>query len=331
MNGLNDGLNTSKVGQGSGEVRPETTQSNKTRELLLATPVERSNSFAGNMTPVSAEPLSKISANLETLQKLIESDIATIDKYRTIKVRRILENDPYFVRARELCTKYELGDEAFHKFRQRVRGFLCLPCILLPNANNGNLDLNAMVEERSILAWIENILKKFGFGIGDIVILDRLPMLTDKWLSEHPAKREEAIKDMSKLACDFLNGFKPSFTLVCQCCQHHYRWLGSWMNRASLRHASTDPNRPFTCNLSTFPPARHIPLTRSEDPEDRKRGTEEEASLGRIFETLFKPYTGPFRTWSQDYWNFPESDQTYQLKYADFIKGRLEDPPMEYK
>ncbi|KAJ6178731.1 hypothetical protein N7519_009192 [Penicillium mononematosum] len=172
-----------------------------------------------------------------------------------------------------------------------------------------------MVAKTNTLHWLEKELQGVGINLEDIIIMDLFPMLTDKWLDRHPDERKQAIDEMFALTLDFIHTFKPAVILSCQCLdpQSHDRWTSFKHSearklRSSRRGAEGQQVSEFSHEghiihiVHGFHPASIFRGTKTMTPgraqrnyqAQRQAQTEKlmlEALLGRIFVSLFQPYS----------------------------------------
>lgn len=76
------------------------------------------------------------------------------------------------------------------------------------------LPFDEMADQTPTLTWLEGVLNGISLGLDDVIIMDLFPKLTDDWLDEHPAERDQAIAEMFELTLDAIRESRlPTYLL----------------------------------------------------------------------------------------------------------------------
>ena len=141
-----------------------------------------------------------------------------------LQAARRLEIDepvPLYQEGRKFQKKYGISETSFQNWKTLVSGWLDFPAILLLNPSPfDSLSFEQMVESSPTLQWTQNTLGQMGLQLGDVIVLDTFPMVTEKLLQSKKltGAHVELVQDSFRLTLTCLRYIKPQVLVSCQCC-----------------------------------------------------------------------------------------------------------------
>ncbi|KAJ5987677.1 hypothetical protein N7522_011925 [Penicillium canescens] len=214
------------------------------------------------------------------------------------QLRRITPDDPFFQRARDIWERRGWDGEGLSNYITLLCGILNFPAILLLNPSFWDfLPWDHMIQNSPTLAWIQEVLGRWGFTLRDIIVIDAVPLLTDQKMDAmDDTEREQFANEVFNLTVEFIRQFDVQVMISCQCAttSSHLRWgivndpfaaqLCSSVSGARRQDVATVYLQDRAIRVIQGFHPMHI--ERTEDPDAR---SSLDGVLRGLFDTLFQP------------------------------------------
>ncbi|GES58117.1 DNA polymerase zeta catalytic subunit [Aspergillus terreus] len=214
------------------------------------------------------------------------------------QLRRVTPDDPFFQRARDIWESRGWNGEGLSNYITLLCGILNFPAILLLNPSFWDfLPWDKMIQNSPTLAWIQEVLGRWGLSLRDIIVIDAVPLLTDQKMDAMDnTEREQFANEVFKLTVEFIRHFDVQVMISCQCATtpSHRRWgivndpfaaqLCSSVSGARRQDVATVYLQDRTLRVIQGFHPMHI--RRTEDPDAR---SSLDGVLRGLFDTIFQP------------------------------------------
>jgi hypothetical protein len=132
----------------------------------------------------------------------------------------ITPNDDLLHRATKIGRCGNIGPFGVENMRKLASGSRHYPVIVLlnPSLDADSLEYDAMIERCPTLMWVRDTLKEIGLSLDDVIILDAIPLFSDRCLNRLGSDgRAYAIGRALDLTREILQRIKPHAIISCQC------------------------------------------------------------------------------------------------------------------
>jgi hypothetical protein len=244
------------------------------------------------------------------------------------QLHRITPDNPFFQRPREIWEREGWDGEGLSNYITLLCGILNFPAILLLNPSGWDyLPWDQMIENSPTLAWIQEVLARWGLSLRDIIVIDAVPLLTDQKLDAmDDTERERFANEVFNLTVEFLLQFDVRVMISCQCSTNssHRRWgivndpfaaqLCSSVSGARRQDVAEVYLHERTIRVIQGFHPMHI--ERTEDPDAR-------SSLDGVLRGLFDTVFQPCADWQAQRRREREESEESLNSAADEVKGAM--------
>lgn len=148
-----------------------------------------------------------------TFTKNLENYLAAREKPTSIANKDIYSKEVW-----KFCLKWKINEQKFQNFKKLLDGRLHFPILLLQNPCDSHDKTYDVMIQSPVLSWLRTELNSVGLELDDVIIMDVVPLFTKRDLERMTdQKRRSAMIESFGLTTRFLQLFKPSMLVSCQC------------------------------------------------------------------------------------------------------------------
>ncbi|EFQ99280.1 hypothetical protein MGYG_02293 [Nannizzia gypsea CBS 118893] len=243
------------------------------------------------------EPVNQFHKFLHKNADLVDFVANVIDPSVSNQQAAHIDLDAYVPHVQRFCARWQVSKRAEQNHLKLANGLRNIPCILLQNpTRTHDMAFDDMVENTATLRYLQDSLDDNGLSLDDVIILDAIPLLTDRDLYRLSTdERRIALFEASELTRRFIRINKVSVIVSLQCATQNnakydgissfLRELGSstkWARMETVMKTSIDGRALYV--VQGFHPG-HIIRTYKPDLRIKR-----ERILQNILEQVYSPY-----------------------------------------